>query len=99
MLVYKFSLLLKVLINFHHIFARCFVQLSFILCMAGNALSADSIYPLLEVKHIQLMSLGWLHCARLAPACAASRALQLLAHTRAFHSHRGKDVSYTALLS
>ncbi|XP_075983663.1 phagocyte signaling impaired [Anticarsia gemmatalis] len=57
----------------------------------GNALAADSIYQRLEVKHIQLMSLGWLHCARLAPACAASRALQLLADTRAFHTHHGKD--------
>ncbi|XP_026740419.1 phagocyte signaling-impaired protein [Trichoplusia ni] len=57
----------------------------------GNALAADSIYQRLEVKHIQLVSIGWLHCARLAPACAASRALQLLADTRAFLKHHGKD--------
>lgn len=59
--------------------------------LLGNALAADNIYQRLEVKHIQLISLGWLHCMRLAPACAASRALQLLADTRAFHSHHGKD--------
>ncbi|CAH0696666.1 unnamed protein product [Spodoptera exigua] len=59
--------------------------------LLGNALAADSIYQRLEVKHIQLVSLGWLHCARLAPACLASRALQLLADTRAFLKHHGKD--------
>ncbi|KAJ8712829.1 hypothetical protein PYW08_008133 [Mythimna loreyi] len=59
--------------------------------LLGNALAADSIYQRLEVKHIQLVSLGWLHCARLAPACVASRALQLLADTRAFLKHHGKD--------
>ncbi|KAH9631356.1 hypothetical protein HF086_012144 [Spodoptera exigua] len=56
-----------------------------------HLLAADSIYQRLEVKHIQLVSLGWLHCARLAPACLASRALQLLADTRAFLKHHGKD--------
>ncbi|XP_060806702.1 phagocyte signaling-impaired protein [Amyelois transitella] len=56
----------------------------------GNALAADSVYRTLEVKHIQLMSLGWLHAARLTPV-AASRALQLLADTRAFHTHHSKD--------
>ncbi|XP_047032978.1 phagocyte signaling-impaired protein [Helicoverpa zea] len=59
--------------------------------LLGNALAADSIYQRLEVKHIQLVSLGWLHCARLAPACVASRALQLLADTRTFLKHHGKD--------
>ncbi|KAJ2940291.1 hypothetical protein O0L34_g11865 [Tuta absoluta] len=57
----------------------------------GNALAADAIYARLEVKHIQLVSLGWLHGARLQPACAHSRALQLLADTRAFHQHHAKD--------
>lgn len=63
---------------------------------AGNALAADTVYQRLEVKHIQLVSLGWLHAARLAPACACSRALQLLADTRSFHSHHAKDVSMGA---
>ncbi|XP_053616988.1 phagocyte signaling-impaired protein [Plodia interpunctella] len=57
----------------------------------GNALAADTIYQRLEVKHIQLVSLGWLHAARLAPAAAFSRSLQLLADTRAFHEHHSKD--------
>ncbi|XP_038215805.1 phagocyte signaling-impaired protein [Zerene cesonia] len=57
----------------------------------GNALAADSIYNKLEVKHIQLVSLGWLHAARLAPALAPARALRLLADTCAFHKHHAKD--------
>ncbi|XP_061722814.1 phagocyte signaling-impaired protein [Cydia pomonella] len=59
--------------------------------LLGNALAADSIYQRLEVKHIQLISLGWLHCARLAGAAACARALQLLADTRAFRDHQQKD--------
>ncbi|KAL0818460.1 hypothetical protein ABMA28_008920 [Loxostege sticticalis] len=57
----------------------------------GNALAADSIYQRLEIKHIQLVSLGWLHAARLAPGGACTRALQLLADTKAFHTHHQKD--------
>ncbi|CAF4802929.1 unnamed protein product [Pieris macdunnoughi] len=57
----------------------------------GNATAADSIYTKLEVKHIQLVSLGWLHAARLAPALASPRALRLLADTTTFHKHHAKD--------
>ncbi|KOB67763.1 Phagocyte signaling-impaired protein [Operophtera brumata] len=39
------------------------------------------------------MSLGWMHASRLAPSCASSKALQLLADTRTYHSHQYKDVS------
>ncbi|XP_063833305.1 phagocyte signaling-impaired protein [Ostrinia nubilalis] len=59
--------------------------------LLGNALAADSIYQRLETKHIQLVSLGWLHAARLAPGAACARALQLLADARAFHAHHQKD--------
>ncbi|XP_063540897.1 phagocyte signaling-impaired protein [Cydia strobilella] len=59
--------------------------------LLGNALAADSIYQRLEVKHIQLISLGWLHCARLGGAAACARALQLLADTGAFRDHQHKD--------
>lgn len=59
--------------------------------LIGNALAADTIYQRLQVKHIQLLSLGWLHTARLVPACALTRALQLLADTKGFHDHQAKD--------
>ncbi|CAH0713545.1 unnamed protein product, partial [Brenthis ino] len=57
----------------------------------GNAVAAESIYRRLEAKHVQLVSLGWLHAARLAPALAPARALRLLADTHAFHKHHAKD--------
>lgn len=59
--------------------------------LLGNALAADSIYRRLELKHIQLVSLGWLHTARADAACVPTRALQLLADLRAFHTHHAKD--------
>ncbi|XP_041972025.1 phagocyte signaling-impaired protein [Aricia agestis] len=57
----------------------------------GNAVCASHAYVRLELKQVQLVSLGWLHAARLAPALAAARALRLLADTAAFHRHHGKD--------
>ncbi|XP_059048216.1 phagocyte signaling-impaired protein [Achroia grisella] len=57
----------------------------------GNAWCADRVYARLEAKHVQLVSLGWLHAARLPAAAAAARALQLLADTAAFHAHHAKD--------
>ncbi|RVE47920.1 hypothetical protein evm_007434 [Chilo suppressalis] len=57
----------------------------------GNAYAADSIYQRLETKHVQLVSLGWLHAARVSTACAPSRALQLLAATAGFYTHHAKD--------
>ncbi|KAI8441951.1 hypothetical protein MSG28_005623 [Choristoneura fumiferana] len=56
----------------HHSPANFHVKLLLITlyhCL-GNALAADSIYQRLEVKHIQLVSLGWLHCARLGAGAA-----------------------------
>lgn len=60
---------------------------------AGNAWSAEGVHLKLELKHIQLVSLGWAHTARVAPACVPTRALQLLTDVRAFHTHHAKDVS------
>ncbi|CAK1541799.1 unnamed protein product [Leptosia nina] len=57
----------------------------------GAAIAADSIYCKLEVKNIQLVSLGWIHAARLAPALASARALRLLSDTCTFHKHHAKD--------
>ncbi|OWR55035.1 putative Phagocyte signaling-impaired protein [Danaus plexippus plexippus] len=57
----------------------------------GNGPAADSVYRRLEAKHVQLLSLGWIHAARLAPGLAHTRALRLLADTHAFHKHHGKD--------
>ncbi|KAM3964040.1 LOW QUALITY PROTEIN: phagocyte signaling impaired [Aphomia sociella] len=59
--------------------------------LLGNAMSADRVYVRLEAKHVQLVSLGWLHAARLSAAAAPARALQLLADTSAFHAHHAKD--------
>ncbi|CAH2093565.1 unnamed protein product [Euphydryas editha] len=59
--------------------------------LLGNAVAAESVYRRLEAKHVQLVSLGWLHAARLAPALAPARALRLLADTHAFHRHHAKD--------
>ncbi|XP_064074356.1 phagocyte signaling-impaired protein [Vanessa tameamea] len=59
--------------------------------LLGNAVAAESVYRRLEAKHVQLVSLGWLHAARLAPALAPARALPLLADTHAFHRHHAKD--------
>ncbi|CAH2210861.1 jg22239, partial [Pararge aegeria aegeria] len=56
-----------------------------------NAVAAESIYLRLEPKHIQLVSLGWLHAARCAPALAHARALRLLADAHVFHKHYAKE--------
>ncbi|KAL4713635.1 hypothetical protein ACJJTC_002982 [Scirpophaga incertulas] len=40
--------------------------------LIGNALAADSAYQMLQIKHIQVMSLGWLHAARLPAAATAA---------------------------
>ncbi|KAG6464060.1 hypothetical protein O3G_MSEX014247 [Manduca sexta] len=81
----------------HHSPANFHVKLLLIKLyhVLGSAGGAESAYARLEVKHIQLVSLGWTHCARAAAAGAASRALQLLADTRVFHNHHAKDVSYS----
>ncbi|XP_045770596.1 phagocyte signaling-impaired protein [Maniola jurtina] len=57
----------------------------------GNAVAAESVYLRLEPKHIQLVSLGWLHAARTAPGLAPARALRLLADVHAFHKHYAKE--------
>ncbi|XP_068623793.1 phagocyte signaling-impaired protein [Battus philenor] len=56
----------------------------------GAGWAADATFARLEAKHVQLVSLGWLHAARL-PACAPALAPARLADAHTFYLHHTKD--------
>ncbi|KAG7303190.1 hypothetical protein JYU34_011653 [Plutella xylostella] len=57
----------------------------------GNGLAADHWFSRLDVKHVQLVSLGWLHAARLPPALAPARAAAASQLQATAHKHHAKD--------
>ncbi|VVC97784.1 unnamed protein product [Leptidea sinapis] len=57
----------------------------------GITEAAEWIYDKMDVKHIQLVSLGWLHVARLAPGLWLQRALKRVTAACSFHEHHDRD--------
>lgn len=58
----------------------------------GGGLGAHKFYDSLDVKHLQLDSLGWIHCARLATTGLLKEAAALYDTTLKFFSSNYKDV-------
>lgn len=59
---------------------------------AGLVISAEHVFLLLDVKHIQLDSLGYLHAPLLAPLGHLSLASTTLDHSTKFFIANCKDV-------
>lgn len=59
----------------------------------GGGLGAQKFYESLDVKHLQLDSLGWIHCARLPTTGLLKEAIGLYDTTLKFFSSNYKDVS------
>lgn len=60
----------------------------------GNVISAQEMYSSLEVKHLQLDSLGYAHCARLPTTGLFSACGPLYDTTISFFTSNYKDVIY-----
>ena len=65
---------------------------------AGLAEAADCIFSQLECKHIQLDSLGYLHCTLLAPLGYLSQAASAFEHVSKFFITNYKDVCFKFLI-
>lgn len=68
-------------------------------CISGGGLGAQKLYDSLDVKHLQLDSLGYIHCARLATTGLLKEATGLYDTTLKFFSSNYKDVSVFPVLS
>jgi N-terminal acetyltransferase B complex non-catalytic subunit len=60
---------------------------------AGAGQSAQTIFEGLDVKHMQLDSLGWLHCAHLSSTGLVSMASAHCEVATKFFTNNYKDVS------
>lgn len=59
----------------------------------GGGLGAQKFYDSLDVKHLQLDSMGWIHCARLPTTGLLKEAVAMYDTTLKFFSSNYKDVS------
>lgn len=68
-------------------------MLQFDFITLGGTLGAQNMYNSLDTKHLQLDSLGFIHCARLATTGLFSMCSNLFDVTLKFFSSNYKDVS------
>lgn len=59
----------------------------------GGGIGAQKFYDSLDIKHLQLDSLGWIHCARLPTTGLLKEATALYDTTLKFFSSNYKDVN------